>query len=231
MSQFYNSIAEKYDAIFPLSPAHKIFFDAEVHGKTVLDVGAGTGNLTAYLRAQGYDVTAIDLSKALIAQATAKDIEVQELNMLAIDTLPMFDTIINIGNTLPHLDNKDEVQTFLKKAYNQLTQGGKLILQMVNFEKYFAQKEGNFLGNLPLIENEKVKFERSYHLNSNNKVIFRTVLNETIANEELLQPILSQELTQWLSQIGFKDLKLYGNFKKESFNPETSMALIVTAQK
>ena len=219
MSQFYNSIAEKYDAIFPLSPAHRVFFDAEVYGKTVLDVGAGTGNLTAYLRAQGYDVTAIDLSKALIAQATAKDIEVQELNMLAIDTLPMFDTIINIGNTLPHLDNKDEVQTFLIKAYNQLTQGGKLILQMVNFEKYFAQKEGNFLGNLPLIENEKVKFERSYHL------------NKTIVNEEFLQPILSQELTQWLSQIGFKDLKLYGNFKKESFNPETSMALIVTAQK
>ena len=151
--------------------------------------------------------------------------------MLAIDTLPMFDTIINIGNTLSHLDNKDEVQTFLKKAYNQLTQGGKLILQMVNFEKYFAQKEGNYLGNLPLIENEKVKFERSYYLNSDNKVIFRTVLDETIANEELLQPILSEELTLWLSQIGFKDLKLYGNFKKEPFNPETSMALIVTAQK
>ena len=231
MSQFYNSIAEKYDAIFPLSPAHKLFFDAEVHGKTVLDVGAGTGNLTAYLRAQGYDVTAIDLSKALIAQATAKGIEVQELNMLAIDTLPMFDTIINIGNTLPHLDNKDEVQTFLKKAYNQLDQGGKFILQMVNFEKYFAQKEGNFLGNLPLIENEKVKFERSYHLNSDNKVIFRTVLNETIANEELLQPIFANELTDLLIKIGFKNLKLYGNFKKDPFEAEKSMALIVSAEK
>jgi len=126
MSQFYNSIAEKYDAIFPLSPAHRVFFDNEVHGKTVLDVGAGTGNLTAYLRAQGYDVTAIDLSKALIAQATAKGIEVQELNMLAIDTLPMFDTIINIGNTLPHLDNKDEVQTFLKRLITNSTKEANL---------------------------------------------------------------------------------------------------------
>ena len=116
MSQFYNSIAEKYDAIFPLSPAHKVFFDAEVYGKTVLDVGAGTGNLTAYLRAQGYDVTAIDLSKALIAQATAKDIEVQELNMLAIDTLPMLDTIINIGNTLPTFwIIKTKCRLFLKR--------------------------------------------------------------------------------------------------------------------
>lgn len=231
MSQFYNSIAEKYDAIFPLSPAHKVFFDAEVYGKTVLDVGAGTGNLTAYLRAQGYDVTAIDLSKALIAQATAKGIEVQELNMLAIDTLPMFDTIINIGNTLPHLNNKDEVQTFLKKAYNQLTQGGKLILQMVNFEKYFAQQQGDYLGNLPLIANDKVKFERFYYLNKEGKIRFKTILDDTIENEELLQPIFADELTQWLSQIGFKDLKLYGNFRKEPFNPETSMALIVTAQK
>ena len=84
---------------------------------------------------------------------------------------------------------------------------------------------------MPLIENEKVKFERSYHLNHEGKIVFKTVLDETIANEELLQPIFSQELTQWLSQIGFKDLKLYGNFKKEPFNPETSIALIVTAQK
>jgi len=40
MSQFYNQIAEKYDFIFPLSPAHKTFFASELHGKTILDVGA-----------------------------------------------------------------------------------------------------------------------------------------------------------------------------------------------
>ena len=49
MSKFYNEIAEKYDYIFPLSPAHQTFFASELYGKTVLDVGADTGNLTAYL--------------------------------------------------------------------------------------------------------------------------------------------------------------------------------------
>ena len=231
MSQFYNQIAEKYDFIFPLSPAHQTFFASELQGKTILDVGAATGNLTAYLSSQGYEVTAIDLSERLIAKAAEKGITVQQLNMLAIDELPTFDNIVCIGNTLPHLDSKASVQLFLKKAYGQLTQGGKLVLQLVNFEKYFAQRQGDYLGSLPLIANDKVKFERFYYLNSEGRIIFRTILDDTIENEELLQPIFADELSQWLTQIGFKVINLYGNFKKDPFDKEKSMALIIIAEK
>ena len=231
MSEFYNQIAEKYDFIFPLSPAHKTFFASELHGKTILDVGAATGNLTAYLSSQGYEVTAIDLSERLIAKAAEKGVTVQQRNMLAIDELPAFDNIVCIGNTLPHLDSKTSVQLFLQKAYGQLTQGGKLVLQLVNFQKYFAQQQGDYLGNLPLIENDKVKFERYYYLNEEGKIIFKTILDDTIKNEELLQPIFADQLTQWLTQIGFKAINLYGNFKKDPFDKEKSMALIVTAVK
>ena len=231
MSKFYNEIAEKYDYIFPLSPAHQTFFASELYGKTVLDVGAATGNLTAHLLSQDYEVTAIDLSKRLIAEAAKKGIVVQPLNMLDIEQLAIFDNIVCIGNTLPHLDSKTSVQLFLQKAYGQLTQKGKLILQIVNFQKYFFQKQGNYLGNLPLIANDKVKFERFYYLNDSDKIIFKTILDDTIENEELLQPIFSNELTDWLIKIGFKNLKLYGNFKKDPFEAEKSMALIVSAEK
>lgn len=231
MSQFYNQIAEKYDFIFPLSPAHKTFFASELHGKTILDVGAATGNLTAYLSSQGYEVTAIDLSERLIAKAAEKGVIVQQRNMLAIDELPTFDNIVCIGNTLPHLDSKTSVQLFLQKAYGQLTQGGKLVLQLVNFQKYFAQQQGDYLGNLPLIENDKVKFERYYYLNAEGKIIFKTILDDTIKNEELLQPIFAEELTQWLTQIGFQAINLYGNFKKDPFDKEKSMALIITVER
>ena len=231
MSQFYNQIAEKYDFIFPLSPAHKTFFASELHGKTILDVGAATGNLTAYLSSQGYEVTAIDLSERLIAKAAEKGVIVQQRNMLAIDELPTFDNIVCIGNTLPHLDSKTSVQLFLQKAYGQLTQGGKLVLQLVNFQKYFAQQQGDYLGNLPLIENDKVKFERYYYLNEEGKIRFKTILDDTIKNEELLQPIFADQLTQWLTQIGFQAINLYGNFKKDPFDPNASMALIIVAEK
>lgn len=231
MSKFYNEIAEKYDYIFPLSPAHRVFFDNEVHGKTVLDVGAATGNLTAHLSSQGYEVTAIDLSDRLIAKAVEKGIVVRKLNMLNIDKLSTFDNIVCIGNTLPHLDSKASVQLFLQKAYGQLTQEGKLVLQLVNFEKYFAQQQGDYLGNLPLIANDKVKFERFYYLNVEGKIRFKTILDDTIENEELLQPIFADELIQWLTQIGFQTINLYGNFKKDPFDPNASMALIIVAEK
>ena len=93
MSKFYNEIAEKYDYIFPLSPAHQTFFASELCDKTVLDVGAATGNLTAHLLSQGYEVTAIDLSERLIAEAAKKGIVVQSLNMLDIDQLAIFDNM------------------------------------------------------------------------------------------------------------------------------------------
>ena len=46
-----------------------------------------------------------------------------------------------------------------------------------------------------------------------------------------LQPIFADELTQWLTKIGFQAINLYGNFKKDSFDKEKSMALIITAEK
>ena len=231
MSKFYNEIAGKYDFIFPLSPAHKTFFASELRGYTVLDVGAATGNLTDHLLSEGYEVTAIDLSERLIAKAAEKGVTVQQLNMLDIDRLSTFDNIVCIGNTLPHLDSKASVQLFLQKTYRQLTQGGKLVLQLVNFQKYFAQQQGDYLGNLPLIINDKVKFERFYYLNKEGKIIFKTILDDTIENEELLQPIFADQLTQWLTQIGFQAINLYGNFKKDPFDKGKSMALIITAEK
>jgi len=231
MSKFYNEIAGKYDFIFPLSPAHKTFFASELRGYTVLDVGAATGNLTDHLLSEGYEVTAIDLSERLIAKAAEKGVTVQQLNMLDIDRLSTFDNIVCIGNTLPHLDSKASVQLFLQKTYRQLTQGGKLVLQLVNFQKYFAQQQDDYLGNLPLIINDKVKFERFYYLNKEGKIIFKTILDDTIENEELLQPIFDDELTQWLTQIGFQVINLYGNFKKDPFDKGKSMALIITAEK
>ena len=158
MKKFYDTISEKYDFIFSLSDVQKIFFKKYVSGKKVLDVGAATGNLSKFLKNEKFEVTSIDINEKLIEQAGKKGIDVKNLDMLKIDELGKFDTIINVGNTLPHLNNKDEIFLFLKKAYLQLENGGKLIIQLINFYKFFENQEfeSNFLGSLPLIQNENV---------------------------------------------------------------------------
>ena len=202
MKKFYDAIADKYDYIFPLSPMQKKFLDEEVKGKKILDVGAGTG------------------------------IKILNENMLNIDKFSKFDTIINIGNALSHLNNKKEIYEFLEKSYKQLNIGGKIIIQIINFVKFIKNKnENNFLGNLPLIENENVKFERAYYINEENNIIFKTILDNEIENEETLLNIAFDELKDYFERIGFKNIKIYGGFDKSKFDANNSMPVIMTGEK
>ena len=74
-----------------------------------------------------------------------------------------------------------------------------------NFVKFTKNKnENNFLGNLPLIENENVKFERAYYLNEENNIIFKTILDNEIENEEILLNISFDELKDYFEKVGFK---------------------------
>ena len=154
------------------------------------------------------------------------------MNMLDIDKLEKFDTVINIGNTLPHLNNNEEIYEFLEKSYHQLNNGGKIIIQIINFSKFVKQKdENNFLGTLPLIENENVKFERFYYLNEEGNIIFKTILDDNIENEEILLNITYNELKGYFEKIGFKNIKIYGGFDKSVFDIDKSTPLVMTGEK
>ena len=232
IKKFYDEICNKYDYIFPLNEIQKKFMDNEIKGNRILDVGSSTGNLSKYLIENGINVTSIDINEKLIFKAAQKGVEVKKLNMLEIDTLNKFDTIINIGNTLPHLNNKKEIYTFLEKAYDRLEENGKLIIQIINFNKFIINRDkNNYLGSLPLIENENVKFERNYYLDKNNNIIFKTILDDKIKNEEILLNINFEDLKNYLEKIGIRRLKYYGGFDKSFFDFENSVYLVITGEK
>ena len=232
MKKFYDTIADRYDHIFPLTPIQKNFFDEEIKGKNILDIGAATGKLAKYLIEKGLHVSSIDINESLIKKAAEKGISVMNVNMLDIDIFESFDTIINIGNTLPHLSNRKEILIFLKKAYKKLKDDGRLIIQIINFSRFTRQKDENgFLGTLPSIENEHVKFERYYFLNKDNNIIFRTILNGKHENEEVLLNIGYSELIKSLEKIGFRNIRIYGGFDKSAFNEEKSIPCVIIGDK
>lgn len=86
---------------------------------------------------------------------------------------------------------------------------------------------------LPLIENEKIRFERYYTL-KDKEVIFKTKLNIKETGEELngqvnLFPIRKEGLEKALRNAGFKNFTYYGGFGKKDFDID-SMPLIVVAK-
>lgn len=153
--------------------------------------------------------------------------------MLDIDKLEnKFDLIFCIGNSLVHLNNNDEICIFLKKCANNLNPGGNLILQIVNYDRVLAKD----VKSLPLIKNEEVDltFERYYdYISDIHKINFRTILKVdgmTLENNVLLHPIKSEELIALLEKAGFINIKTFGNFKKDEYDPMNSVPLVIVAQ-
>jgi len=188
------------------------------------------------LASNGFSVTGIDLDQTMIdlalARLSSSDLKVAFLqaDMTKLDFNDPFDGIICLGNTLVHLSEL-QLFAFLSWARCALAPGGQLICQILNYDRIFEKK----IDKLPIIENDMIRFERHYrHLNNKEELLFCTVLTvkptgEQVKNEISLYPLKLEKLNILLKQAGFKNVELFGDFKKSPFDPATSFPLITVA--
>ncbi|MDP2087832.1 MAG: class I SAM-dependent methyltransferase [Flavobacteriaceae bacterium] len=238
---FYQSIAPYYHHIFKISQPQIDFIKAAIpeNEKTILEIGCGIGTLSFELASIYQQVISIDFDAEMIVMArsnsknnTAKT-QFSQMNMLYLDAnfdKNSLDGIICFGNTLVHLSSLEQVSDFLLQAKSILKSDGKLLLQIVNYDRILAQQ----IKELPLIENDEIKFERNYAFHSSAKLIdFNTILtvkstHQKIENRLVLLPILQEELQQLLTETDFKNQHFYGNFLQQPFD-FNSPALVVEA--
>ncbi len=237
---FYDELSKYYDIVFPKGDAQLQFIKERIKGKNVLDLAAGTGNYTIDLGKLGYHVVATDLDKEMIRHIKNKsreekldNIKAYSLDMRHINTIEdnNFDLIFCIGNSIVHLDNPKEIADIIKKIYDLLNENGKVIIQIVNYDRIleFGVK------NLPTIDRPEhgVKFIRDYELND-EKILFKTKLivenNQEYNNCVKLYPLTSESLTEMFVEAGFKDIEIYGGFDESEYNIN-SFATVAVAYK
>ncbi|HYN90259.1 MAG TPA: class I SAM-dependent methyltransferase [Ardenticatenaceae bacterium] len=139
------SDARAYDRIFFKDEDSRRFNAAEgttIHrllglpaGRSVLDVGAGTGRIGAYLASQGLRVTALDLSEAMLreiqAKARAADLAALRYVRASAGEPPFapasFDGVIS--TRFFHLFPVRVYRGFLLKLWPLLRPGGVLLIQ------------------------------------------------------------------------------------------------------
>lgn len=238
MSKFYSEISKYYDYIFPTGDA-QLNLIKEIAGqppKKILDIACGSGGYSKELSDIGYNITAIDLDQTMVDKLKEKDrsIDAHLMNMLDIDKLSNdYDFLFCIGNSMVHLDNQKEILDFLNKCKKRLKQGGHLLIQIVNYDRILI----NDVNRLPTIENPEVDlvFERYYdYLPEEHKINFKTILKvegSSLENSLLLHPLTSKELIDLLNQAGFKNIQLYGSFKKAEYDSMNSIPLVALAEK
>ncbi|MGE4289305.1 MAG: class I SAM-dependent methyltransferase [Salinivirgaceae bacterium] len=239
---FYTSIADAYEAIFPLNPEQVDFVTTATQASgnlDVFDVGCGTGQLAQALAERGHRVTGIDLNPEMIARAVARNtynsVSYYVQNMLELDVRfkpQSFDAVLCFGNTLVHLPDEAAVGEFCSQAFKVLKPGGRLLIQIINYDRILNRH----IKGLPTIENDKIEFVREYHyLEAQNRIDFRTRLTlkasgKVIENSQLLLPLRKQELMEQIGQAGFVNPKAYGGFKQQEWSEDTQ-PLVIDAQK
>ena len=240
---FYSSIAQYYNQIFPLNEDQVQFVQTALgtlDGRTILDIGCSTGQLAVQLGSLGAQITGIDLNEDMIKLAQEENhfpgVNFSVGNMLEVESFSeeaSQDAVLCFGNTLVHLDSIDEVAHFLKSVSKTLKPGGKLLLQILNYD-YILDHQ---IEELPLIDTPKISFIRKYDLPTfeEEKIIFNTELvikssRESLFHASRLLPLKKKDLESLLEYYGFERMRYYVNFKKKPFGGN-HLPLIVSAER
>jgi 2-polyprenyl-3-methyl-5-hydroxy-6-metoxy-1,4-benzoquinol methylase len=238
---FYKQIAPYYHHIFKINQDQVHFIQQKIIDKStyLLDVGCGIGTLSFELSHYYTQITGIDLDAEMIHYALNQQdnklnsLRFHQLSMLELDQKfdkNSLDGIICFGNTLVHLNSLEQVLDFLKQVKSILKPEGKLLIQIVNYDRILSKQ----IKELPLIENDEILFERKYRYHAKtNSIDFNTLLtvkstHQQIKNSVVLLPILKSEFEQLLKKAGFQNCNFFGNFKGEMFDLD-GPALIVEA--
>jgi ubiquinone/menaquinone biosynthesis C-methylase UbiE len=107
--------------------------DAGLTGSRLLDVACGTGNTMLPMLERGYDVTGVDISEAMLAEAERKTGGRARLvagDMRELPLLGEFDLVWCLGDALNYLDSEAELTAALAGMRRNLAPDGVLVFDV-----------------------------------------------------------------------------------------------------
>lgn len=139
----YAKLSEYYDDLLMDIDAYDYwleYIEAEPF-KSVLELASGSGVLTGILEKKGYDIVASDISEEM-KQASKKNYNGEYLiiNMIDYHLDRKFDLILCLCDSINYLE-ENELDSFIKCAYEHLNDNGRLIFDMHNEKRLDEFKE------------------------------------------------------------------------------------------
>jgi glycine/sarcosine N-methyltransferase len=215
---------------------------------SILDAACGTGMHAIALAQQGYQVSGADLVPEMIeiAQENANsagvkvDFRAVGFGALSTEFDPyLFNAVLCLGNSLPHLLSWEDVIGALDDFNKCLLPGGMLLIQNRNFDS-IMQNKARWIEPQAFTESDKEwLFQRFYDFEADGTIRFTIVtLSRTVGadwqtsiDHTRLRPLLYEDLSGLIHESGFSTINLYGDMSGNAFDPVTSPNLIIVAQK
>jgi SAM-dependent methyltransferase len=214
----------------------------------LLDLGSGTGEHSRYLASKGFEVVGIDSSPAMLAKATDTPLppnlvflegDISEVERL---TTGQFDGAICLGNTLPHLRDRDTLARLISGLRARLRPGASIVLQVLNYDKVIDGGQRFLPLNFRRDESEgEIVFLRLMTPRPDGTVVFTpSTLRYRPGGDPPLEVVATRNvlLTGWrrrdledaLGAGGFTSRKVFGTVGDVPFDPAQSPDLVVVAR-
>lgn len=243
--RFYEEFSGKYDRLVSLENRmnkeseffRKVFSEHDVD--TVLDCACGTGQHVIIFEKIGFNAKGSDISSSMIKQAKKNarkrnvktEFTVTDFRNLAENFDESFDAIVCLGNSLPHLSGDDEVKKALGEIYEILNDAGVLILEQRNFDLLLKEKKRFFP--VSFRDDEVFFYVLDYF---SEKIVFNVVNIQTDSeNFEVhtaeYYPLKEEKIKELLKEVGFKNLREYGDYQFGKFHKNENDRLITISEK
>ncbi|MBN2425985.1 MAG: methyltransferase domain-containing protein [Calditrichaceae bacterium] len=242
-NKFYDEIAEQYD--------HMTRFEKRLHRemviikgwtdrfgfKSALDLACGSGVHTIALSRLGIETTGVDISREMIILAEKNAVKYgvnphfvcSSFADIDKNLKQKFDAVLILGNSLPHVTNRDELQKIFINIKNALYDPGMLIVQLLNYSKILREKnriisiqredDHEFIRFYDFLD-ELLQFNVLHVYSSDNKI--KHQLSST-----LLYPWEETDLMEALISTGYSEINLYGSMQFDVYDKYASENLVL----
>jgi SAM-dependent methyltransferase len=238
--QRFDTLCPIYEELFPLGPKTLDFVLCYTkQDSKVLDLGSSTGQLLRALAEQGRYGIGIDLSSESIALAKQKlqlDLKgpshrVEFIhgdifdfsNLISSDM--RFQTILCLGNTLPHAQSLKQLEDLCTQSYRYLDSQGVMIISMLHYDSILTEPNFQF----PLLEYDEYRFCRSYGELDQGRLPFHTQLffKEELKSHESssLLPISIKQLDRIIKKVGFSRVSWYQDYQSNDLETDSIMVV------
>lgn len=216
--------------------------------RSVLDIGCGTGEHTAFFARSGARAVGIDRSESMIAGARDHEArgEGRFLRGDAVDAAalladePRFGLIICLGNMLPHITDTSAIERLFGVVHELLMPGGRFLVQLLNYRKILDSKTRHLPINLREGDgSQEIVFLRLLQHVSDERILFfpTTLVLDPDADEPVrvemsrrveLRPWTAPDLLPILRDLGFT-VEQFGDMQGGTMDESSSSDLVLVA--
>ncbi|SHF06466.1 class I SAM-dependent DNA methyltransferase [Streptoalloteichus hindustanus] len=208
-------------------------------GKSIVDIGCGTGRDAGHLASLGYTVTGLDLSERMLSHARERHpaVRFEHGDMRSFRLGRRFDAVTCLDSAFLYCHRNEELSAFLDRCREHLTPGGLLVAEMRN--------GAFFLGNTELLDGTSTRsvtwdgvtytsrttlwIDHAEQLLRRHRVWEWPGCVEPLHQNSAWRLLFPQELRHFLSLAGFEVLAMFDQPGPRTDRPWSADAELSTA--